>query len=89
MLRSLPTGKPLGLFNAVCTRDGEALAQTGKPYFAMNAINTSNGREPLVEIQFADGFWMLAEHEDLEPLVEGRASLPPNGPIELERSNKA
>jgi hypothetical protein len=67
MLRSLPTGSPLGCFHAVRTRDGEALAHSGKSYFAMNTIKTSHGRAPVVEIQFADGFWMLAEHEDLEP----------------------
>lgn len=76
MLRSVPTGPPLGCFHAVRTRDGEALAHSGKPYFAMNTIKTSHGRAPVVEIQFADGFWMLAEHEDLEPCRAGVRSGP-------------
>jgi len=67
VLKSLPTGEPLGRFRATRTRDGEALAHAGQPYFAMNALETSNEQEPSVEIQFADGFWMLAEPEDLEP----------------------
>jgi hypothetical protein len=74
VLISLPTGEPLGRFHAVRTRDGEALAHDGQAYFALNALESSSGKQAVVEIQFADGSWMLAEPEDLEPrmVVEGQ-----------------
>lgn len=50
------------------TRDGQALARDGQPYFAINRLaeeTPSPGDRDLFEIQFADGRWMLAREDDL------------------------
>jgi hypothetical protein len=51
--------QPLGTFNAVDCRDAASLERDGQPYFAINPLETADGR-PLVEIQFSDGMWLLA-----------------------------
>lgn len=66
MLRSVPTGDPLGTFQAVSTRDGEALARHGHAFYALNSLKTSADCDAVVEILFADGLWMLATDADLE-----------------------
>jgi hypothetical protein len=58
----------LGCFRARVTRDGEAMARDGQPYFAMNRlleVNPAGGDRDLFEIQFADGVWMLVREDDL------------------------
>jgi len=58
----------IGVFRARVTRDGEALARDGQPYFAMNRLveaHCPEGERPLFEIQFADGMWMLVREDDL------------------------
>jgi hypothetical protein len=64
LMRSLPTGETLGVFHAVSTRDGEAQARDGQGFYALNPLD-SQGEEAIVEIQFNDGFWMLATRADL------------------------
>jgi hypothetical protein len=64
-LRSMPTGKALGVFHAVSTRDGEAQARDGQCFFALNTLD-SQADEAIAEIQFGDGLWMLASEKDLE-----------------------
>jgi len=49
----------------VSTRDGEALAHDGQVFYALNPMS-SQVREAIMEIQFGDGFWMLATPNDLE-----------------------
>lgn len=66
VLRSLPTGKPEGVFRAVSTRDGEAQARSGMPLYEINAKGTDVRGEALFEIRFGDGFWMLAVASDIE-----------------------
>lgn len=61
-------GEEIGVFHARITRDGEALARDGHPYFAMNRLVERHRREEeraLFEIQFADGMWMLVREDDL------------------------
>lgn len=65
VLRSVPNRDALGVFHAVSTRDGEAQARDGQFFFVLNPLATQ-GDEAIVEIQFADGFWMLATPPDLE-----------------------
>ena len=58
----------IGVFRARVTRDGEALARDGQPYFAMKCLselNRPDGERALFEIQFADGLWMLVREDDL------------------------
>lgn len=58
----------LGHFHARATRDAHALERDGRPYVALQRLDTADGR-PLVEIQFTDGVWMLADPtRDLEPV---------------------
>jgi hypothetical protein len=65
VLRSVPTREALGVFRAVSTRDGEARARDREPFFMLNRLD-SRLNEPIVEIQFGDGLWMLASEKDLE-----------------------
>lgn len=65
VLRSVPNRQTLGVFHAVSTRDGEARARDGESFFVLNPL-AIQGDEAIVEIQFADGFWMLATPTDLE-----------------------
>jgi hypothetical protein len=63
-----PLEQPVGVFRARVTRDGEALARDGQPYFAMNRLselNRPDGERALFEIRFADGLWMLVREDDL------------------------
>lgn len=58
----------IGIFRARVTRDGEALARDGQPYFSMNRLselNRADGERALFEIQFADGTWILVREDDL------------------------
>ena len=58
----------VGIFRARVTRDGEALARDGQPYFDMNRLDEENrpdGERDLFEIQFADGIWMLVREDDI------------------------
>lgn len=58
----------IGVFRARVTRDGEALARDGQPYFRMNRMaeaSRPDGDRDLFEIQFADGLWMLVREDDL------------------------
>jgi hypothetical protein len=67
----------IGIFRARATRDGEALARDGEPYFAMNRLEEANRPErerALYEIQFGDGVWMLVREDDLVSGVIGPAS---------------
>lgn len=61
-------GNEIGVFRARVTRDGEALARDGHPYFAVNRLverHRPEGKGALFEIQFADGMWMLVREDDL------------------------
>lgn len=58
----------IGIFRARVTRDGEALARDGHPYYGMNRLGEANrpeGERDLFEIQFADELWMLVREDDL------------------------
>lgn len=58
----------IGVFRARVTRDGEAVARDGQPYFQMNRMaeaDRPDGDGALFEIQFADGLWMLVREDDL------------------------
>lgn len=53
----------IGTFRPERTRDGEAWARDGQPFYDVNRVD---GHLPdLLEILFADGSWMLAFPEDL------------------------
>lgn len=56
---------PLGVFNAVATRDRHALDRDGTPYFEINAVGVDGTGESVYEVRFADGTWMLASECDL------------------------
>jgi len=55
----------LGRFRANSVRDAQAISRDGSPYYELNPLPSS--AEPVVEIRFADGCWMLAGLADLEP----------------------
>lgn len=58
-------GKPQGVFHAVSTRDGEAVARDGQPYYRTNLKGEDHIGEAVYEIEFADGLWMLVTAADL------------------------
>jgi hypothetical protein len=60
---------PLGIFKAIRTRDAVAQTRDGWPYFQANFQGLGPGGEPVYEIRFGDGEWMLAAAEDLIPNV--------------------
>ncbi len=65
----------IGVFRARVTRDGEAFARDGHPYFCMNRLaeqNRPDGDRDLFEIQFSDGLWMLVREDDLVAGTIGR-----------------
>jgi hypothetical protein len=67
---------PIGTFRAHSTRDGEALARNGQPYYAINRLSETFKPErerDLFKILFADDLWMLARLDDLVQVVQ-RAS---------------
>jgi hypothetical protein len=68
VLRSVPNREALGVFHAVSTRDGEALARDGQAFYAANPKGIDSRGIDVYELQFADGFWMLATANDLEPM---------------------
>ncbi|WP_427175237.1 hypothetical protein [Arthrobacter sp. 92] len=57
--------EPLGIFHAVETKDAVARTRDGWPYFAANSRGLTSTGQPLFEIQFGDGEWMLAVLADL------------------------
>lgn len=62
--------QPIGTFHAVASRDASSQDRDGHPYYECNRLDTADDR-PLVEIQFADGTWLLADPEhDLVPGFE-------------------
>ena len=65
MLRSVPNRDAQGVFRANSTRDGEAHVRDGEPFYALNRLDNQADQD-IVEIQFSDGFWMLATPDDLE-----------------------
>ena len=65
-MRSVLTGEALRIFHAVSTRDGEAQARDGHSIYASNAKGTDSTGDLVFEIEFADGFWMLATATDIE-----------------------
>lgn len=59
--------QPLGAFHAVSCRDAASLDRDGQPFLALNHVDTADKR-PLVEVQFADGAWLLVDPDrDLGP----------------------
>lgn len=59
----IATATPLGRFHAKETRDAEAQRRNGSPFFALNWLSSST--EEVAEVQFGDGMWMLASHDDI------------------------
>jgi len=57
----------LGLFRAIRTRDAVAQARDGWPYFEANPRGRDKDGQPLFEIRFGDGQWMIAVQDDLSP----------------------
>jgi hypothetical protein len=69
----------IGVFRARVTRDGEAIARDGQPYFAMNRLaeaHRADGERDLFEIRFADGVWLLVLEDDLVTGTIGPMSRP-------------
>lgn len=64
---ALQSIRPRGIFHARETRDGEALRRDGQTYVLVNELPNRDGSTSL-EIMFEDGFWMLADEADLDPL---------------------
>ena len=60
----------LGTFQAVSTRDGEALTRHAHPYFAVAEMGVDGRGDRLFEIRFGDGLWMLATESDLVSTTE-------------------
>lgn len=58
----------IGVFRAVVTRDGAALARSGEPFYERCELPETHSTEPgrLFEIRFGDGRWMLVREGDIE-----------------------
>jgi len=65
MMRSLPTGQPIGTFHSMSTRDGEAHARDGQLVYESNHKGQDGRGADLFEVRFGDGLWMLATEDDL------------------------
>lgn len=68
---------PLRRFRAHSTRDGDAPARDGQPYYVINRLSETSkpDRERnFFEIQFAGGLWMLVRLDDLIQVVPGASS---------------
>lgn len=60
---------PIGTFSAKRTRDANALARDGQQVYAMNDVQTPGSSCPVIEIQFADGEWLLIDYDELSSLT--------------------
>ncbi len=60
------TNRPVGVFRAVATRDGNVLGRNGQPFYRLNHIFDDLRAGPIYEIQFGDGVWILAATPDLD-----------------------
>lgn len=58
--------RPIGRFHACSTRDGASLGRDGQEYYELNWLDSSD--QPVAEVRFADGMWLLARRADLEAL---------------------
>lgn len=56
---------PIGTFSAKRTRDANALARDGQQVYAMNDVQTPGSSSPVIEVQFADGEWLLIDYDEL------------------------
>lgn len=54
--------QPLGTYRAISCRDAASLERDGQHYYGLNTL-TSRAGEAQVEVQFADGVWVLADPE--------------------------
>lgn len=54
--------QPLGTYRAISCRDASTLGRDGQPYYGLNTLTSRTG-DAEVEVQFADGTWMLADPE--------------------------
>ena len=57
-----------GTFHARQTRDSTAIERDGQTFVLINELSGATRNHPTVEIMFEDGFWMLADKADLDPL---------------------
>lgn len=64
LVRGNETPKPLGTFRSITTRDAGGTERDGQPYYAYNTLRSA-GRQ-VIEIQFGDGTWMLADPQELD-----------------------
>lgn len=55
--------KPLGRFRAMESRDASSLERDGEIIYAANQLS---GSEPMWEVMFEDGVWLLATPGDVE-----------------------
>lgn len=56
-----------GVFHAVSTRDGAAVARDGQRFIEARRLpeRDPDPDDPLYEVRFEDGVWMLARGSDL------------------------
>jgi len=66
-MRGPTEAEPIGIFRAVKTRDAVARTRDGWPFFEANFRSMNPSGEPVYEIRFGDGQWMLAAAQDLLP----------------------
>lgn len=62
---SLRSVRARGTFRARRTRDGVALERDGSTFVLINELPNADGSLS-VEVMFEDGYWMLADREDLD-----------------------
>lgn len=52
--------QPIGTFQAVSGRDVASIERAGRAFIAFNHLDSADGR-PLCEVQFTDGWRLLAD----------------------------
>lgn len=57
---------PIATFTAVTTRDGNALERDGDEVYEVREVDA--GGHSIMEVQFADGVWLLCEPGEIEPI---------------------
>ena len=58
--------RPRGTFHARKTNDPTALNRDGQTFVLVNELESSRPDDCTLEVMFEDGFWMLANPEDID-----------------------
>lgn len=66
---TLRSVRPVGVFRARATRDAQARERDGMTIMLIKELQAEG--EPVFEVMFEDGVWILASSVDIDPVPSG------------------